>query len=108
MFKVVSNNITITRGDTGTLKVNIEAPDGTDYEMQEGDTAVLTVKQSTADKTPLFQLPIVDGIAKIKPSDTEALDYGSYVYDCQLTTAAGDVYTFVSPHVFKIAEEVTF
>lgn len=108
MFKVVSNNITITRGDSGTLNIRIEDPAGNDYIMREGDKAVLTVKRSTADKDALFQLPIVDGVAKIRPENTNTLDYGTYVYDCQLTTADGDVYTFISPHQFKVAEEVTF
>lgn len=41
MFKVVSNNITITRGDSGTLNIRIEDPAGNDYIMKDGNKAVL-------------------------------------------------------------------
>ena len=30
------------------------------------------------------------------------------VYDCQLTTSDGRVCTFITPHIFKVLEEVTF
>lgn len=108
MLKVSNNNITITRGDSGVIMIHINGPDGTEYKMAEGDKAVLTVKKTTTAAKALITLDITDGMAKFKPSDTAGLDYGNYVYDCQLSTASGDVYTFITPHTFRIAEEVTF
>lgn len=104
MFRVTeSGRILLTRGDTAYINVVTD-----DYTPQDGDQIKLTVKRSTADKDTLIQKTVSDGVVKIEPKDTEALDYGTYVYDCQLTTAAGDVYTFIPPTDFVLQEEVTY
>ncbi|WP_278502845.1 hypothetical protein [Mitsuokella multacida] len=104
MFRVTeSGRILLTRGDTAYINVVTD-----DYTPQDGDQIKLTVKRSTADKDTLIQKTVSDGVVKIEPKDTETLDYGTYVYDCQLTTAAGDVYTFIPPTDFVLQEEVTY
>lgn len=104
MFRVTeSGRILLTRGDTAYINVVTD-----DYTPQDGDQIKLTVKRSTADKDTLIQKMVSDGVVKIEPKDTETLDYGTYVYDCQLTTAAGDVYTFIPPTDFVLQEEVTY
>ena len=104
MFRVTeSGRILLTRGDTAYINVVTD-----DYTPQDGDQIKLTVKRSTADKDTLIQKTVLDGVCKIEPKDTETLDYGTYVYDCQLTTAAGDVYTFIPPTDFVLQEEVTY
>lgn len=108
MLKVKNNNISITRGDSGVVKVLPTNPDGTPYTVKEGDSIVLTVKTDTSTSKAIISLPVVDGQAVFKPAHTKGLKYGAYVYDVQLTTAEGDVYTFIPPHTFKILEEVTF
>nr|DAG49968.1 MAG TPA: hypothetical protein [Bacteriophage sp.] len=108
MFKVKNNNITITRGDTGVFRVAVTDEAGAPYKLQDGDKIVMTVKTSTTDKAALISVDVVDGVAKITPAMTSDLEYGTYYYDCQLTTAAGDVVTFITPHLFTVAEEVTF
>lgn len=108
MFKVTeSGRILLTRGDTAYINV-VVADDAGDYTPQDGDQIKLTVKKSTADAEVLIQKTVSDGLVKIEPKDTESLDYGTYVYDCQLTTAAGDVYTFIPPTDFVLQEEVTY
>ena len=108
MFRVTeSGRILLTRGDTAYINV-VVADDAGDYTPQDGDQIKLTVKRSTADKDTLIQKTVSDGVVKIEPKDTETLDYGTYVYDCQLTTAAGDVYTFIPPTDFVLQEEVTY
>lgn len=108
MLKVKNNNISITRGDSGVVKVLPTNPDGTPYQVKAGDTITLTVKANTDTVETLISLPVVDGQAVLKPAHTKSLKYGAYVYDVQLMTAEGDVYTFITPHTFKILEEVTF
>lgn len=104
MFRVTeSGRILLTRGDTAYINVVTD-----DYTPQDGDQITLTVKRSTADKDAIIQKTVSDGSVKIEPKDTETLDYGTYVYDCQLTTAAGDVYTFIPPTDFVLQEEVTY
>lgn len=104
MFRVTeSGRILLTRGDTAYINVVTD-----DYTPQDGDQIKLTVKRSTAEKDTLIQKTVSDGVVKIEPKDTETLDYGTYVYDCQLTTAAGDVYTFIPPTDFVLQEEVTY
>ena len=40
---------------------------------------------------------------KLNPEDTEGMDFGTYYYDVQLTTAGGDVDTYI-PETGKVAE----
>jgi len=42
----------------------------------------------------------------ISPEDTENLEVTSYVYDIQLETGSGDVYTFLNGD-FVLTDEVT-
>jgi hypothetical protein len=42
-----------------------------------------------------------------EPKDTAGLEFGDYVYDVELCTAEGDVYTVIAKTGFKIREEVT-
>jgi hypothetical protein len=42
----------------------------------------------------------------IYPEDTKELEFGSYVYDIQLTKANGDIDTFITASKFKITAEV--
>ena len=102
-------SIKLTRGDTARLNVNItNDADGNEYVMQEGDVLVMTVKKSISDEKPSFQKTLNGtNTFHIKPIDTAQLDFGSYKYDVQLTTAGGDVYTIIEPTTFRISEEVT-
>ena len=42
-----------------------------------------------------------------EPKDTKDLEYGSYRYDVELITKAGDVFTVIAPTSFKLTSEVT-
>ena len=43
----------------------------------------------------------------IEPEDTKFLSFGKYLYDVELTTASGDVYTVIVPTTFEVLKEVT-
>lgn len=49
----------------------------------------------------------VKGVIDIVPADTKSLTTGNYVYDIQLTTFGGNIYTIVPISNFEIGEEVT-
>lgn len=108
MFKVTGSEIEITRGDTAVLELELVQPDGTPYEVKSGDEVLLTVKTDIRTKEFVFQKSFVNSQVKILPTDTESLSYGSLVYDIQLKTASGDVFTVIGPSKFTICGEVTW
>lgn len=108
MQKIRRNNIYLTRGDTLFFNVQAMTTTGKQYQLQPGDQIVFTVKKSTSDDDDvLIQRSTTDGNIYVNPYETKQLDYGEYVYDCQLITADGFVNTFITPHAFYVQEEVT-
>lgn len=77
-----------------------------EYELQEGDTLLFTLKKNTKTDEIIFQKS--GKHVEIEPYDTEDLKYGKYVYDVELTYASGFRDTVILPTEFKITEEVTF
>lgn len=111
MFTIDSENtIQLTRGDTARFSVAIESDsEGGSYVMHEEDILRLTVKKSTKDDESRFQKVIKGSTSfHIEPADTKDLAFGKYIYDIELSTTAGDVFTIVGPATFEILAEVTF
>lgn len=109
MFYVSGTNISLTRGDSATLSVDLKTQDGEAYALDEGDTLVLTVKRSPNDEEIVLQLYADgEGVFTFLPSATEGLAFGNYRYDIQLTTSAGEVYTVIPVSGFTLLEEVTW
>ena len=67
MLMIRNGKIMLTRGDSAYITVTLKSQEGSAYTMQAGD--------------------------KLTPEQTEKLASGSYSYDIQLTTVAGDVFT---------------
>lgn len=108
MLKIdANNNVYLTRGDSAYLELNIRSSNGP-YIFQDGDVIALTIKKSVHDENVILQKLARDGELKIEPSDTKLLDYGEYVYDIQITTSDGDVFTVISPAKFVLKDEVTW
>lgn len=118
MLKVIGKKIFITRGDTAYITVNVYAPDGSEYALQEGDKLWFAVKRKTTDKDYLIspkELSIginpstgkQEAVLSIFPQETKNLDFGSFVYDVSLVnTAKNFVNTIIEPSSFTITEEV--
>ena len=114
-FNIEDNSITLTRGDTMRVQVDITI-DGQEYTPVEGDTVRFALKHDKlkADKTdyidtePLIlkTIPIDTMVLEIEPEDTKSLGFGKYVYDVQITFADGTVQTFITKAPFKLTEEV--
>lgn len=116
MLQIKTNrDIWMTRGDDAYLDLEIKQQTFPyeNYELQEGDYAILSVRrskeESKEDSNPLLiQIPLIDGNFHISPENTESLDFGNYIYDVQLTLANGNVNTIIGPNIFRILPEVTY
>ncbi len=107
-FRVRNNTIYLTRGDTFKAKLTINYPDGSIYEPKEGDSIRFAMKADVEDEECLIfrDIPIDTMLLVLYPGDTKNLEFGSYVYDIQLTKANGDVDTFITASKLKITAEV--
>ena len=109
MFNVSKNGeIELTRGDSATLTVSITDGEGTPYIVRDTDTLTLSLKKDVKDPKPCVQKSINgNNTIHFEPKDTAGLEFGNYVYDVELLTAEGDVYTVIEKTLFKLREEVT-
>lgn len=107
-FKVNRNTIYLTRGDTFKAHLTITYPDGSEYTPKEGDSIRFALKEDIDDEECLIyrEIPIDTMLLIIFPGDTKELEFGTYVYDIQLTKTNGDVDTFITASKFKITAEV--
>lgn len=110
MLKISNNDVSLTRGDTARLTVPtyiIVGEEKQPYTVKEDDVLTLTVKKDYADDVPLIEKKVTgSNLFHIKPEDTKGLDFTTYKYDVQLTTADGDNYTIIDDKKFKITNEV--
>lgn len=112
---IKKNTITLTRGDTLRVKIDLSNDDGP-YIPVEGDSIRFALKNKTktadgteyVDKEPLIlkTIPIDTMILEIEPSDTKSLGFKEYVYDMEITFADGTVDTFITEASFTITGEI--
>lgn len=107
MFTINDNNISLTRGDTLFLTVNLTDSDGDPYVPSEGDRIRLAMKRriNSSDLVMLKEISPETLTFEIEPQDTKDLAYGTYVYDIELTDSEGHVNTVIFGK-FRITEEV--
>ena len=102
--------IHLTRGDTARFAIGrvVNTVTKKDYTITAEDTVTLTVKKTANDTTPAVQVSTTGGgVLHIKPEDTKGLAFGRYVYDVQIDTADGDVYTIIPLTTFELLKEAT-
>lgn len=108
MITIENNEISITKGDTAYIKAIIVYNNGNNYELKKGDTLTLSVKKYANDSNYAFQKNIIDtDIITIEPEDTINLIPGRYVYDVQLNTNFGEIFTIIPNSYFYVMEGVT-
>ena len=103
------NGIFLTRGDSAHLEVRIvNDVTGEEYDMQPGDTLILTVRESTIGQAPVLVQKVLTGTRDfyLSPDDTKKLRVATYKYDVELHTGS-DVYTVIQCSEFKLLPEVT-
>lgn len=106
MVNIVNNSITLTRGDTCVLKLNVVDVRGENYTLQSGDKLTFTLRKKVSSVATLLEKTLEENILSLNPSDTLTLDFGDYVYDIVLKTATGEVFTVVPTSIFRVASEV--
>ena len=98
--------IEIIRGDTVHLEVKITDQNENEYQLQEDDKLVFTLKKNCSTKDILIQKNIDLSSFTLSHDETKNLSYGTYVYDVQLTQSNGDVTTVIPPDKFIVKDAV--
>ena len=101
------NRITLTRGDSATLKLKLYDAQNKPVLLTDADRAVLTIKQDIDSPDVVLQLEAKEKQFDFAPVDTAELACGQYCYDVQVTLSDKDVYTVIPPSDFILAKGVT-
>lgn len=107
-YSVKGTTIYLTRGDTFMADISISQSDGEPYKPVEGDSIRFAMKKAYEDEEPLLVKDIPTDTMKLilEPGDTKPFEFGTYVYDIQLTKVTGEVDTFITKAKLKLTEEV--
>ena len=100
-----SNNILLTRGDTATINISIKDDTGAEYELQEGDQIIFSVKRLSSQASVLIEKVLTTKQLVLDTDDTDTLSFGKYKYDMVLISGS-EVSTFICFKDFIIGEEV--
>lgn len=109
MRKVDNNRITLTRGDTLAVEVELTEADGAPYEYTEGDKIRFAISEGY-DSELNYHLIYEDEfsaetlIFTMPASETKKLRYKTYNYDVELTRANGAVETVISSQITVTGE----
>lgn len=110
MVSINGTSISVTRGDTLDITIEILYPDGTPYTVMAGDVIRFALKQRYTDPEPLIckEIPHAGMNLRLEAEETKALKAGGapYVYDIQITMEGGTVCTFIDRAKFTVTEEV--
>lgn len=102
MLSVNSNNdITLTRGDSASLYIDLYDANGDKYSLKEGDYIVFSMAADYDAAAVLKKVSASPSIV-LTPSDTEELIAGVYLYDIAIRTSSGDIYTPIGVSKFTI------
>lgn len=96
----------LTKGDSASIRLNVVDSDGKERAYTSTDTIVMTVRKTPSSPVAFTKTAVENQIA-IEPSDTSSLSTGTYLYDIQLTTVDGNVFTIVPQSIFELTEEIT-
>ena len=109
MFYIQSttNKITLTKGDNAEMVVNVFDAKGNERGVFADDTVIMTVKESINSRSAVLTKTAIDGIITFTPDDTVNLASGNYVYDVQLNTFTGKVYTIIPVSTFCLKDDIT-
>lgn len=102
------NKIKLTKGDTASIFIEVYDLDNKKYEIKSTDVITLTVRKSAQAAIAFQETANDEHYIVINSSDTSSLATGLYVYDIQLTTGDGYVYTICPENFFEITNEITY
>lgn len=112
MLKIKSDGtITMSRGDSVYITVNVYDSEGQEYLLKEGDKLYFSAKSKATDKNYAISPKVLGGdkgtTIEIEPEDTADLSFGTYLYDVQMITANGKCNTIIKPSKLIIEEVIT-
>lgn len=102
-----TSKIVLTKGDDASLYLAVSYVDGEEYKLKDDDSICMTVRKNANDEDVAIYVEGHGDYFTFKPEDTKQLEPGLYVYDVQLTTGAGKIYTVVPTSVFELIQEVS-
>lgn len=107
MTTISGNKITITKGDTLVLKINMYQ-DNEEYDVQDGDVIRFALKKAYSDDECIIlkEIPHETMTLVVDSAEMKKLDVvrEGYVYDVQLTDQYGIVDTFISGKLYTTEE----
>lgn len=106
-YKIRRNRIQLVRGDTFRAKLTLKDKAGNVYIPTADDEVLFTVKRNASTQQILIQKRVENSEVVLEPSDTENLDFGSYVYDVQVVLANGNKDTVIQANIFEVLPEVS-
>ena len=111
------NKITMVRGDTLIIAVDVLDENGAAYNPAADDEIIITVREWSDEGEIVLQkdqddadVVVVAGgwTIEIEPADTEDWEYIPYVYDIEVTLADGYKQTIIPYAPFTLTKEVTY
>lgn len=98
MFKINGTTMTLTRGDTAFITVQMYDSDGETYTPSDGDTIYFNVKRKYTDASTIIkkEVPLDTMILELEPSDTKSMSFKNYIYEFEYTDSEGHVDTFIN------------
>lgn len=104
---ITETDIRITRGDSATLTVELFDDSGK-YDLKPGDKLQLCAKKNVNDSQYAINITADEyATFAFEPDDTKNLEFGTYLYDIQLTLKDGKIYTVIPLSHIIITEEIT-
>ena len=103
-----TSTIHITRGDSGTLNVELTDSDGQVYEPQLGDRILFRVADNAGNILFVKEADIEEegNLITFLPEDTKDLPTRQHCYEVELVTEAGEHYTVIEYAIFEIGKEI--
>lgn len=106
---IKDNNIYLIRGDSMDIALNLTL-NSEEYVPHESEV-IRSQCRKKKDKSQVVWDKTIDNnerVLHIRPDDTEFLDPNEqYVYDIQIETATGDVYTIIPSSLLILFDDVT-
>lgn len=98
MLKITGNKISLTRGDTAFITVQMYNNDGDAFAPADDDTVYFNVKRRYSDSDTAIkkQVPTDTMVLELEPADTKSLQFADYVYEFEYTDSDGHVDTFLN------------
>lgn len=110
MIEVDGTNVTLTKGDTERLRIEVTDADGNPYELRDGEYVELVVKNKHTDATALIRKVAVDGVVDFERADTWGLKVGRYEYQVRVEDGTDEFHTIIDGTfaISKVVDDASY